>query len=69
MNSANKQTVKYQPIEGQRIAVGLRANVFTPNDPRPHLRGASWVHTTEVLEYDELTGAFETKNTKYILDK
>lgn len=70
-NNSAKPVVKYRLLDSQWFApieVGKRANVVTIDDPRLHLKHASWVHTTTVQSYDEVTGTFETKNTIYKLE-
>jgi hypothetical protein len=65
---ADKPIVQYTPTTIP-IIVGERASVKTYDHPREELNRAPWVSTSQVLEYDEGSGEFQTLNTVYVLKK
>jgi len=64
-----KPVVHYYPFGDSAIVTGNRARVISVDHPCVELNYGSWVNTSTVLEYDEVTGNFETMNTKYVLIK
>jgi hypothetical protein len=66
--SYEKPVVYYTPT-ALPVVIGERAHVVTYNHPFEMLNYAPFVMTTEVQTYDEETGSFETRNTKYVLKK
>lgn len=65
MTDKDKPTVKFKMLSPlDKIVVGRRADVFAIDHP---LLGCQWVNTSTVMIYDEETGNFETRNTKYVL--
>ena len=67
--SREKPVVEYTLARMSEIRVGYSAHVHTFGHPAAYLDDAHYVNTSEVLEYDEVTGSFETLNTKYVLKK
>ena len=65
-----KPTVHYHPYHPMdKIVVGKRARVITVDHPCAQLNFGSWVNTSTVMEYNEVTGDFVTRNPKYVLIK
>lgn len=64
----SRPVVSYRPLGSEGIEVGYRAFII----PLNHY-STEWVDngypatTTTVLSHDKTTGAFETKNTRYVL--
>ena len=65
---SEKAVVQYTPT-ALPIIVGEGASVVVYDHPSVELNYAPFVHTTRVVSYDEATGEFETRNTKYVLKK
>lgn len=64
-----KPVVEYIPARMSGIRVGCSASIHTFGHPAAYLDNAHYVNTSEVLSYDDETGNFETRNTKYVLKK
>jgi hypothetical protein len=66
----SRPVVTYRPMGNTAIEVGYRTFII----PLNHY-SVGWVEngypatTTTVLAHDAATGAFETKNTRYVLEK
>lgn len=61
-----KPTVRYTPSQMDYINVGQGACVFPVDHPSDLVTNQRVCHTSTVLWYDNITGEFETKNTKYV---
>lgn len=59
-----KPVVRYHDV-GDPIVVGGIASIFPVDHPREYLNGELAL-TSTVLSVDDVTGDFETKNTKYV---
>ena len=64
-----KPVVEYLPVGDFPILVDERVHIITYGHPAAYLDKAPYVITSPVVSYDEETGDFETRNTKYILKK
>lgn len=64
-----KPVVMYRPISLGLIKVGQRATVVAIDHPSHLIRPFEVVHTSLVLEYDEDSGDFVTRNTFYRLSQ
>jgi hypothetical protein len=67
-DSDPRPVVRYRNVAGASIEVGRPAIVYPIGHNSPFVSGYVDVITTTVLAYDKPTGAFETKNTRYVLD-
>ena len=63
-----KAVVQYTPTMIP-VEVGQSASVVTYDHPSAECNAAPFVRTTRVVSYDEGTGEFETRNSKYVLKK
>ena len=61
-----KAVVQYTPT-AIPVEVGRRAYVVSYDHPSAECNAAPFMHTTQVVSYDEGSGSFETLNTKYVL--
>lgn len=62
---SGKPTVPYLRSKGGSIGVGYCASVYVNRHPVLGYVN-DWVSTSTVLSIDVATGAFETRNTKYV---
>jgi hypothetical protein len=60
-----KPVVKYQPLSVAKIEVGLPAVVIAEDHYSHLIFPGEVVRTSTVLQYDEESGDFETRNTFY----
>ena len=61
--------VMYKPSPNSFIEVGMAAFIFPVNHyATTRVTNENPAITGKVVAYDEATGAFETKNTRYVLD-
>lgn len=67
INEKYKPTVRYRTVLSE-IVIGGRVLVVTIDHPSSLVSNGHPVFTTPVVSYDPATGAFETKNTKYIYE-
>lgn len=65
----SRPIVSYKPVGMCGIEVGYSA-IIVPVDhySATHVANGEIARTTPVLAHDKATGAFETRNTRYILD-
>lgn len=64
-----KPTVRYNATAGFFIEVGMPAFISTIDHPNTSNYADRSVKTSRVISHNEVTGDFETKNTKYVKDK
>jgi hypothetical protein len=61
-----KKVVHYRRDFNYYINVGQGASVYPVDHPSAFVSNMRICHTSTVLWYDETTGEFETKYTKYV---
>lgn len=70
MTEEKKPVVQYRVTPFQHIVVGDGAVVVPVDHPdTERVTNGLAALTSEVLAYDPETGEFETKNTKYVVEK
>lgn len=66
MNTTNKPTVHYNINGIKHIVVGQQATVNALDHYKDWIYSNQMIYTSIVLDYDESTGIFETKNSIYV---